>query len=133
MAIRNGAGSQDHRGKHYNLTILTAIDSHYFLSATHLSLHPGYSKGSKRGGSRLPPTAGRSISITTKTKNGGKLHIINLYQHTANDGRQQEVIWELIRTWISRHPGERVILIGDLNGLIPGGKHNFKYRGKKPG
>jgi len=126
-AIRNGAGSQDHKGKHYNFTTLTAIDSHYFPSASHLSLHPGYSKGSRRGGSRLPPTAGRSLSITTKTKNGGKLHIINLYQYTANEGGEQDEIWELIRIWNSRHPGERVILIGDLNGSIPGGRHNFKH------
>lgn len=41
------------------------------------------------------------------------------------------MIWEFIRTWINRHPGERVILIGDLNGLILGGKHNFKHPMRK--
>jgi len=102
-ATINGAGSQDERGRHFEFTILTALDSHYYPSATHLSLHPGSSKGSKRGGARKPPTAGRSISITTKTKNGGNLHIIN----TANDRGQQDVVWGLINAWIRRHPGER--------------------------
>jgi len=111
-ATINGAGSQDERGRQYKFTTLTALDSHYLPSATHLSLHLGFSKGSKRGGARKPPTAGRSISTTTKTKNGGNLHIINLYQFTANDGGQQDVVWGLINAWISRHPGERVILIG---------------------
>ena len=94
----NGAGSEDGQGRHYKFTTLPALHSHDFPSATHLSLHPGSSKGSKRGGARKPPTAGRSISITTKTKNGGNLHIINLYQFTANDGGQQDVVWGLINT-----------------------------------
>jgi len=115
-ATINGAGSQDERGRHYTFTTLTASDS---PSATHLSLPPGSSEGSKRGGARKPPTAG--ISITTKTKNGGNLHIIYLYQFTASDGSQQDVVWKLINAWISRHPGERVILIGDTNGSIPRG------------
>jgi len=93
--------------------MLTALDFHYFPSATHLFLHLGSSKGSKRGGERKPPTAGKLISVTTKTKNGGNLHIINLYHFTANDGGQQDVVWKLINAWISRHPGKRVILIGD--------------------
>ena len=94
-AIINGVGSQDERGRHYKFTTLTALDSHYFPSATHLSLHPGsskLSKGPKRGGSRKPPTAGRSIAVTTKTKNGGNLQIINLYQFTANDSGQKDVV-----------------------------------------
>jgi len=126
-ATINGAGSEDKRGRHYIFTTLTSLDSHYFPSATHLSLHPGCSKGSKRGGARQPPTAGRSISITTHTGNGGNLSIINLYQFTANDGGQQEVVWGLINAWISRHPGERVILIGDMNGSIPGWRHNYAH------
>jgi len=124
-ATINGAGSQDERGRHYNFTTLTALDSHYFLSATHLFLHPGSSKGSKREGAQKLPTAGSSISITFKTKNGGNLHIINLYQFTANDGGRQDVVWRPINACISRHPGERVILIGDMNGSIPGGRHNY--------
>jgi len=91
-AIINGAGNQDERGWHYKFTILTALDSHYFPSATHFSLNPGSFKGSRRGGAREPQTAGRSVSITTKTKNGGNLHVINLYQFTANDGGQQDVV-----------------------------------------
>ena len=110
-------------------TTLIALDSYYFPSATHLSLHPGSSKGPKRGGARKPPTAGRSVSITTKTRIGGNLHIINLYQFTANDGGQQDVVWRLINSWpgISRHPGERVILIGDMNGSFLGGRHNYAH------
>ena len=30
------------------------------------------------------------------------------------------MVWKLINAWISRHPGEQVILIGDMNGSIPG-------------
>jgi len=37
------------------------------------------------------------------------------------------VVWKLINAWISRHPGERVILIGDMNGFIPGGRHNHTH------
>jgi len=117
----NGAGSQDERGRHYKFTTLTALDSHYFPSATSLSLHPGSCKGSNRGGALKPPTAGTLISITTKTKNGGNL----LYQFTADDGCQQDVVWIPINFWISRHPGERIILIGDMNGSIPGGVNNY--------
>ena len=84
-------------------------------------------KGPKRGGAQKPPTAGRSIAVTTKTKNGGNLHIINLYKFTANDGGQQDVVWKLIHAWISRHPGERVILIVDMNGSILGGRHNYAH------
>jgi len=126
-AMINGAGSQDERGSHYKFTTLTALDSHYFPSATHLSLHPRSSKGPKRGGARKLPAAGRSIAVTTKTKNGGNLHIMNLYQFTANDGGQQDMVWKLIYAWIRRHPGERVILIGDMNGSIPGGQHNYTH------
>jgi len=43
-AIINGVGSQYERGRHYKFTTLTALDTHYFPSATHLSLHPGSSK-----------------------------------------------------------------------------------------
>ena len=123
-AISNGATNQDERGRPYRFTTLTALDSHYLPSATHLSLHPGSSKGPKREGTRKPPTAGRSVDITTK--NGGELHVINLYQFTANDRGEQDVIWGL-NFWISRHPGERVILIGDMNGSIPGGSHNYAH------
>jgi len=125
MAIKDGGGSQDAKGRYYYFTTLTALDSHYFTSATHLSLHLGSSKGPKENGFRQPPTAGRSISITAKAKNSDKLHIINLYQFTANEGGQQELVWKLIRAWIRRHPGERVILTEDLNGSIPGGRHNY--------
>ena len=76
---------------------------------------------------RKRPTADRSIAVTTKTKNGGYLHIINLYQFTANDGGQQDVVWKRIHAWISRHPGERVILIADMNCSIPGGRHNYTH------
>jgi len=127
----NGAANQDELGRHYKFTTLTAVDSYYFPSATHFSLPPGSSKGSKREGARKPPTAGRLVFITTKTKNGGNLHIINLYQFTANDGGQQNVVSGLINSWISRHPGEQVILIEDINGSIPGGRHNYTHRLEK--
>jgi len=128
-AITIGAANQDEQDRHYRFTTLTALDSHYFPPATHLSLHPGSSKGPKRGGARKPPTAGRSVAINTKTKTGGSLHIINLYQFTTNDGGQQDVVtvWGLINSWINRHPGERVILIGDMNGSTPGGRHNYAH------
>ena len=89
-AISNGATNLEERFRNYRFTSLTALDSHYFPSATLLSLHPGSSKGPKKGGARKPPTAGRSVATTTKTKNGGKLHVINLYQFTANDGGQTD-------------------------------------------
>jgi len=126
-AISNGATNQDERGRQYRFTTLTTLDPHYFPSAAHLSLHPGSFKCPQKGGARKPPTAGRLVAITTKTKNGGKLHVINLYQSTVNDEGQQDVIWGLINSWISRHPGERVILIGDMNGSIPGGLHNYAH------
>jgi len=52
---------------------------------------------------------------------------INLYQFTANDRGQQDVVWGLINSWISRHPGERVILIGDMDGSTLGGRHNYAH------
>jgi len=42
--ISNGTTNQDERGRHYRFTTLTTLDSHYFPSANHLSLHPGSSK-----------------------------------------------------------------------------------------
>jgi len=36
----NGVGSQDERGRHYKFTTMTALDSYYCPSATHLSMHP---------------------------------------------------------------------------------------------
>jgi hypothetical protein len=47
MAIINVAANQDERGRHYKFTTLTVLNSHYFPSATHLSLHPGSSKAQK--------------------------------------------------------------------------------------
>jgi len=67
------------------------------------------------------------VAITTKSKNGGNLHVINLYQFTANDGGQQDVVWGLINSCINRHPGEQVILIRDMNGSTPGGRHNYAH------
>jgi len=43
----------------------------------------------------------------------------------------QDVVWGLINAWICRHPGERVILIGDMNGSIPGGGHNYAHPNEK--
>ena len=37
------------------------------------------------------------------------------------------MVWGLINAWISRHPGERVILIGDMNGSMSGGQHNYAH------
>ena len=121
-AIINGVGSQDERGRHYKFTTLTALNSHYFTSATHLSLHPGSSKGPQRGRARKPPTTGRSISITPRQKT-----VAICISSTYTAGGQQDVVWKLINAWISRHPGERVILIGDMNGFIPGGRHNHTH------
>ena len=60
-------------------------------------------------------------------QNGCYLQIINLYQFTANDGGQQDVVRKRIHAWISRHPGEQVILIGDMNCSIQGGRHNYTH------
>jgi len=49
MAINKWLGSQDKLGRHYEFKTQTALDFHYFPSATHLSLHLGFSKGPTRG------------------------------------------------------------------------------------
>ena len=87
-AHTNGRRSQDAEGRHYNFTTLTALDSHFFPSATHLTLHPGTSKGLKH--KRQPISAGRLLAMTTKPKDGGKLNIINLYQFTAENDEERE-------------------------------------------
>ena len=78
----NGRGFQDSDGKHYHFTTLTALDSHFFPPATNLTLRPGTSKGPKN--KRQPISAGRLLAMTTKTKDGGRFNIINLYQFTAD-------------------------------------------------
>ena len=78
----NGRGFEYADGRHYHFTTLTALDSHFFPSATNLTLHPGTSKGPKN--KRQPISAGRLLALTTKTKDGGKFNIINLYQFTAD-------------------------------------------------
>jgi len=49
----------------------------------------------------------------------------SIFTNSVNNGGQHDVVWGLIYFWISRHPGERVILIGDKNGSIPGRRHNY--------
>ena len=109
----NGKGFQDSSGRHYHFTTLTALDSHYFPSATSLTLHPGTSKGPKH--KRQPISTGRVLALTTKTKDGGVFNVINLYQFTADKTDEREQIWKIISDWISKHPNERTILIGDFN------------------
>ena len=53
--------------------------------------------------------------MTTKTKDGGTFNIINLYQFTADKADDREQIWKIISDWISKHPSERTILVGDFN------------------
>jgi len=39
----------------------------------------------------------------------------------------QVILIQEFNSWISRHPVESVILIGDMNGSIPGGGHNYAH------
>ena len=98
-AHTDGRRTHDADGRHYNFTTLTALDSHFFPSATGLTLHPGTANGLKH--KRQPISAGRLLALTTKTKNGGERNIINMYQFTAEKTMEREQMWKIVRDWVA--------------------------------
>ena len=124
-AHSNGRRTQGADGKHYNFTTLTALDSHFFPSAKGFTLHPGTARGPRR--KRQPISVGRLQVISTKTKDGGKLNIINMYQFTAENIMEREELWKYVRDWVARRPLEKTILVGDLNCAGPGGREGYAH------
>jgi len=65
------------------------------------------------------------LALTTKTKDGGKFNIINLYQFTADTVDDRERVWKVIREWVAKHSSERTILVEDLNYAGQGGRLGY--------
>ena len=113
----------DSSGEDYNITTLTALDSHHFPSATSETLYPG--RQLRRGKGFLQIFSGRALVLSNTTKSGGKFVVINLYQFTAANPAEQKEVWDIIAVWVLKHPNDKIVLIGYFNGAPAGERTRY--------
>jgi len=122
--VNTQGASCNSSGEHYNFTMLTALDSHHFPSATSETLLPGRQLRRGEKGLHLI-VSGRALALTTTTKRGGKFVIINLYQFTAANPAEQKEVWDIFAAWVLKHPNDQIILIGDFKSATVGERTGY--------
>ena len=68
---------------------------------------------------------GRILWIEAFTKTGRRVHIINVYQHTADRPESQKALLGIVERILLRCGRDPQIVIGDVNASIAGGRYNY--------
>jgi len=68
---------------------------------------------------------GRILWIEAVTKTGHHIHIINVYQHTADRPESQRALLGIVERILLRCGASPKIIIGDVNASVAGGRQNY--------
>jgi hypothetical protein len=101
-------------------SVLTCLNEDYFdLTKTKQR------NWTQENNTRQEAGQGRILWIEVVTKTGHQIHIINVYQHTADRPESQRALLGIVERILLRGGDVPKILIGDVNASIAGGRQKY--------